>query len=354
MLKSKVFIVFIVCLASSHVCKAQQFINGGLEANIGTTCNVDISNATFNGLIKDVVGLGVVSKLDLITDQCGLGVPREGNYFIGLQAEEGKTDAIAIRVDQTLLSQQYYYLEFFARLGESDTPDYNLALGINSNANFHGELLFTARDIPQGWRRYEVFFRAPGAGQYITVLVESKGKTRIFVDGFKMICPPLDIGKDTVFCKTIEKTIDLPPYFRQSKWSNGVAGNSLTIRDAGTYSVETMFGDCILKDSITIMKDDGVCDCEFFLPNIIKASSLQSNGFRALGSCIPSSFQLTIYNRWGNVVFASNDSENVWNGPSQSETFDEGVYVCDLRYTLSNSENSPPVHKISTITVMAE
>ena len=333
--------------------QAQAFLNGGLEAKPGTACSVDITNAVFNNRIENVIGLGVVSKLDLLTDQCGLGVPREGNYFVGLQAEDGKTDAIAIRVDQTLQSRKYYYLEFFARLGESDTPDYNLALGMNSNPNFHGELLYTTRDIPQGWRRYEVFFRAPGNGEYITVLIESKGKTRIFIDGFKMICPGLDIGRDTVFCEEVRKEIVLPEYFSDASWSDGQTGNKALFTRPGTYSISANFGSCALFDTITFDLDPSLCTCIFDLPNIISNSSATNGQLMVKSNCRFKSFDLSIFDRWGNLVFAANDPQAIWSGlGGGGKPLESGVYQVLVAYALDDAGNDQIRYKYQQLVLV--
>lgn len=344
------FTLIYVCLLFCFQLGAQAFLNGGLEALAGTACSQDISNADFNVRIKDVTGLGVVSKLDLLTADCGYGVPREGNYFVGLEAEGGKTDAIAIRLDQRILSQNYYYLEFFARLEDSDTPEYNLALGINSTPNFHGELLATERDLPKTWRRYEVFFRAPGDGEYITVLIESRGKTKIMVDDFKMICPTLDLGRDTTFCDEVSRTIDLPIYFSQTSWSDGQRGNKAFFNKAGNYVAQTQFGNCLLSDTISFRLDPSLCNCSFELPNILSLNSLDNHMLKIQGDCKFSYFEMSVVDRWGNVVFQSTDPTIPWEGKNPGgQALESGVYVVLIRYIPEASESKTNLLKKATV-----
>ncbi|HYG15955.1 MAG TPA: gliding motility-associated C-terminal domain-containing protein, partial [Bacteroidia bacterium] len=44
-------------------------------------------------------------------------------------------------------------------------------------------------------------------------------------------------------------------------------------------------------------------------------------------------FQIDIYNRWGEFLFTSNDVDVSWDGTFKGEPCQEGVYIYKLRYT---------------------
>jgi gliding motility-associated-like protein len=53
-------------------------------------------------------------------------------------------------------------------------------------------------------------------------------------------------------------------------------------------------------------------------------------------------YLLTIYNRWGEQVFSSNDPNKGWDGRFQGTPAPEGVYVWTLIYRLHTSTGTPP------------
>lgn len=56
-----------------------------------------------------------------------------------------------------------------------------------------------------------------------------------------------------------------------------------------------------------------------------------------LSSCLES-MDLSIYNRWGERVFQSNDINDCWDGRHRDELVNSGVFVYKLRVTLTNGE----------------
>ncbi len=87
------------------------------------------------------------------------------------------------------------------------------------------------------------------------------------------------------------------------------------------------------------------CTCRYRVPPIPQAFALptafspNNDGINDLfGVWIHQSditlLQLTIYNRWGQALFSTNQASEQWNGTYQNRLQDMGVYVCVLRYAL--------------------
>ena len=87
---------------------------------------------------------------------------------------------------------------------------------------------------------------------------------------------------------------------------------------------------------ITVLED---CK-EVFIPTIF---SPNADGFEVneelclFGNCI-NSFQLEIFNRWGEKVFESTDLSNCWDGFHEGNKAEAGVYVYKLVITKTNGE----------------
>ena len=65
--------------------------------------------------------------------------------------------------------------------------------------------------------------------------------------------------------------------------------------------------------SYTNVSDD--CPCQVFIPNAITPDEDGKNDvFKIVASCPISDYKMIIANRWGDVIFESDDPEEVWNG----------------------------------------
>ncbi|NQU86375.1 MAG: gliding motility-associated C-terminal domain-containing protein, partial [Mariniphaga sp.] len=79
-----------------------------------------------------------------------------------------------------------------------------------------------------------------------------------------------------------------------------------------------------------------------FFPNSFKPSSTRGNNiFKAVTSLtyIPS-YNLTIYNRWGQKIFSTNNVTEGWDGKINGEFAPAGVYVWVVNYSYSKDLNS--------------
>lgn len=92
---------------------------------------------------------------------------------------------------------------------------------------------------------------------------------------------------------------------------------------------------CNLIDSIYI-KD--VCPPRLFIPDAFapNGNSLDHK-FRVFGDHF-ANFSMTIYNRWGEVIFHTNDYNEGWDGTYLGEPMPAGVYAYILQYAAENFE----------------
>lgn len=121
--------------------------------------------------------------------------------------------------------------------------------------------------------------------------------------------------------------------------------------DTGYYCVKlravTQFG---CKDSVfdcfTIKPDWTFYIPQTFTPNGDNLNDL----FQPLGSNL-NSFQMTIYNRWGQIIYRGNDLKNTWNGRYQNTgaMSEIGVYVYDITIVDINKVSHRYVGHVSLI-----
>lgn len=121
-------------------------------------------------------------------------------------------------------------------------------------------------------------------------------------------------------------------------WSFGdgkssMLSNPTHIYDQGdTYQVWlTVTNSDGCRDSIveTVLVED---EDEVFIPNVFTPNDDSRNDIFKLIISTAKDFNMTIYNRWGGLVFESNDFTVGWNGISNGVICPEGVYVYVVTY----------------------
>jgi len=119
-------------------------------------------------------------------------------------------------------------------------------------------------------------------------------------------------------------------------WSTGDVGKSIEVSESGivigTYMNEF---ECSVKDTVNIQLEN----TNFYIPNIFNpTSSLGNECFQVLFSTDTKIdlFQLAIFDRWGNLVWRTQNSEDCWDGMLNQGKMVSGVYVWYLEFKNSN------------------
>ncbi len=96
---------------------------------------------------------------------------------------------------------------------------------------------------------------------------------------------------------------------------------------------------CHLSDTLRALIQAESCSrnlCLVEVPNVFTPDDSQTNDFFELAvNCQLESFHITILNRWGEVVFESNDPQFQRDGTYKSRDLSEGVYFYKLSYVES-------------------
>ena len=118
------------------------------------------------------------------------------------------------------------------------------------------------------------------------------------------------------------------------------------------YSVKLIATNNTLNCSDSIRKTLTVLD--FCLIEIPTAFTPNNDGlndyFRPHNALKADSYEFKVYNRWGQLVFASNDWQQKWDGRIKGVVQTTGVYVWMLSYT--NRDTKQPVFRKGTVTLI--
>lgn len=118
---------------------------------------------------------------------------------------------------------------------------------------------------------------------------------------------------------------------------NNMSGQNTTYPDGGVFTVtlEVIEGNCSDMASLDIIVDPFI-PLEFDLPNVFTPNGDGVNDVFTMNIENAIAYELTILNRWGNVIFQSSSLEAVWNGRDQStgERCTDGVYF--YKYSITD------------------
>lgn len=150
---------------------------------------------------------------------------------------------------------------------------------------------------------------------------------------------------------TDPKYVDLPITFQNLskggvsyEWSFGDGGTSTMVHPNNMYSepgdYEIMLITTDEKGCVdTTYKTISILD-EFYLyvPNSFTPDGDQFNNTFKVSSINVNKFNIKIFNRWGELLFESNDKNFEWDGTHNGETVPDGTYVWKLFYLSINED----------------
>ena len=156
------------------------------------------------------------------------------------------------------------------------------------------------------------------------------------------------LPEDTTICDDFPLTIKLDSVHGSIQWQDTVASKVFTVSKAGFYHA-ILKNDCgIYPDSIHI--NTIPCPCTLYAPNNFTPNEDGINDtFKIQPNCDISSFELVVYNRWGEMVFKSKDTKNGWDGLFHGHDAPYGLYIYNAA-AVTNSGKTVKVNGILNLT----
>ena len=115
-------------------------------------------------------------------------------------------------------------------------------------------------------------------------------------------------------------------------WSNGDMGNTTTVFSSDfDLNVSVESAGCIKKQNIAIVNE-----CDVYIPNAFAPSGLNST-FMILDKSVES-FELFIYNRWGETLFMTNSFNKPWDGNYKGNPAPVDTYAYMVRGVKEDGE----------------
>jgi gliding motility-associated-like protein len=148
--------------------------------------------------------------------------------------------------------------------------------------------------------------------------------------------PRFSLGNDTTLCSGLELILD--PGIRNAafQWQNGSTSPVFTVKEPGSYQLVATNECGSVQDQIVISK--GVC--ELLMPTAFTPNGDGLNDlFRIKYPGFIKTFSMTLYNRWGEVIFRSSDPTKGWDGKYKGVPQPIGNYVWQIVLTTKDGLN---------------
>ncbi|PSK90168.1 gliding motility-associated C-terminal domain-containing protein [Taibaiella chishuiensis] len=174
------------------------------------------------------------------------------------------------------------------------------------------------------------------------------GCNNIRVDTFiyRFRSPIAVLPPDTVICDQRFPVTIQPKEAGNYLWEDQSIIPERNIYGPGTYSVTFEAEGCPQHDTIRIGGEH--CPCNISVPNAFSPNNDGLNDYFkptiALG-CVPAQYSLLIYNRWGQMIYKSNNEfDRGWDGTYNGAPADMGNYFYELRFK-TDARPEPYYHK---------
>lgn len=148
--------------------------------------------------------------------------------------------------------------------------------------------------------------------------------------------PIVSIVGDSILCNNTLDTLSSNNTFNQYNWNTGENTHSISFYNAGKYVLTvTNQYNCSSSDSLTIEVINCEDTCQIYVPN---SFTPDNDGFNDLffvkvnDECIFSEYRFLIFNRWGQLLFESNNTNETWDGSYKGLKSQIDTYIWLLEY----------------------
>lgn len=159
--------------------------------------------------------------------------------------------------------------------------------------------------------------------------------------------PDLSLGNDTSICNNCSIVLNAGEQMDSWLWQDGSESQFYQVWEEGQYYVDVLKNGCSSSDTVQITRSRiKVVVPTAFTPN----NDGENDVFKVYSNEVLSNFRFLVFNRWGNIIFETTDSEQGWDGTYNGAGNQSGVYVWMLVF--SYYEQSEMKHKNMQGTVM--
>ncbi len=138
-------------------------------------------------------------------------------------------------------------------------------------------------------------------------------------------------------CNYESKTIQPAQYFQKYEWSNGSSLKAMVVSNPGLYWLQvTDHHGCKAADSILVIQKQ--CLVGLFVPAAFTPNNDSKNDvLKAMLFGNVQAFEFNVYNRYGQLIFATKDPAKGWDGLVKGISQETGTFVWVCRYRMNDA-----------------
>ncbi len=141
------------------------------------------------------------------------------------------------------------------------------------------------------------------------------------------------LGPDTFLCPGDRIILDASSGTRSNyQWMDGITNVTRKVTTPGTYAVHVSNHCEEVYDEIIVHECE---NCAVFIPNIFSPNDDGINDkIRPLSDCELLDYTFQIFDRWGNLLYQSNNPHEGWDGTFNGHAINSGIFVWQLSFSL--------------------
>ncbi len=147
----------------------------------------------------------------------------------------------------------------------------------------------------------------------------------------QIIIPPFKIQTSRDICYEDDMEVFVHVENADYFWNTGDTTSSIIINSSGEYTITVFIEGCFTQKYISVF-----CDCNLWIPNTFTPNNDNTNEiFIPIPTEILNTFSMSIYDRWGNLVFKTN-SYTPWDGTANGKYATAGSYSYIIYFSCIN------------------
>jgi gliding motility-associated-like protein len=150
--------------------------------------------------------------------------------------------------------------------------------------------------------------------------------------------PIINLGNNINLCNGESITLNATNNNATYVWQDNSTSPTYNVTQQGIYWVSVTENNCSNSDSIRV--DIINCDVSLEMPNVFTPNNDQVNDiFIPINANGINNTNLSIFSRWGELLFQTSDMTKGWDGKINSNESPTGTYYWILSYTTIKNEN---------------
>jgi gliding motility-associated-like protein len=151
------------------------------------------------------------------------------------------------------------------------------------------------------------------------------------INVFDGVVPEANWNQASIVCPDNLLSALLSPGPWDLLWNNGATDNPLQVDSSGIYGVWMTSADqCEVYTEIEVEEN---CGIELHIPNAFSPNGDGLNDYFGINSSLTAQFHMQVFNRWGDLMFDSDDVDEKWDGSWKGKNQEIGTYFWIIRYS---------------------